>query len=172
MLSIRSSRPCNVMFFVAILTVIVTGCGGGTVEPAVTSASSATSTPPATSSATAASPKTVSEVAWIAGIKALERKMTDAAMGGGSGVVTSKWMRDASKQLGGCTAELSRLGPATDKEQVVFVAAKQGCARYEEAARCLASGKADSPDLGKCFDPMNRGAELFATAGAAAEIIH
>lgn len=168
MLSIRSGRPCNVMFFVAILTVIVTGCGGGTVEPGVTSASSATSTP----SATTASPKTVSEAAWIAGIKALERKMTDAAMGGGSGVVTSKWMRDASKQLGGCTAELSRLGPATDKEQVAFLAAKQGCARYEEAARCLASGKADSPDLGKCFDPMNRGAELFATAGAAAEIIH
>jgi hypothetical protein len=81
-------------------------------------------------------------------------------------------MRDASKQLAGCTAGLSRLGPATDEEQVAFLAANQGCAKYEEAARCLAQRKADSPDLSKCFDAMNRGAELFATAVAAAETIH
>lgn len=85
--------------------------------------------------------------------------------------MTSQWIRNTSRQLGGCNAELSRLGPAPDKEQVAFVAAKQGCAKYEEAAKCLAAGKADSPDIGKCFEAINRGAELFATAEAAAEII-
>jgi len=79
--------------------------------------------------------------------------------------------RFETTRLGGCTAELSRLGPATDREQVAFLAAKQGCAKYEQAAKCLAREKADSPDLGKCIDAMNRGAELLATAGAAAEII-
>jgi hypothetical protein len=161
--SIRSSRSCNVIIFAALSTVIVAGCAGGTASPGATSASSATSTP----SATTASPTTVSQAAWVAGIKALEKKMTDASDAGGT--ITSKWMRDASKQMGGCTAELSRLGPApaTDNEQVAFLAAKRGCAAYEKAAKCLAPAKADSPGIPKCFDAMNRGSELFATAHAA-----
>jgi hypothetical protein len=158
--SIRSSRSCNVIIFAAISTVIVAGCAGGTASPGVTSASSATSTP----SATTASPKTVSPAEWVAGIKALEKKMTNAM--GSSVEVTSKWLRDTSKILGGCTAELSRLGPApaTDNEQVAFLAAKRGCAKYGEAAKCFAQRKADSPDFGKCFDDVNRGSELFAAA--------
>jgi len=95
-----------------------------------------------------------------------------AAVGTSSGVVTSQWMRRVSKQLGGCTAELSRLGPATDNLQAVFVSAKQGCVKYQEAAKCFASKKADSPDLGKCFDAVNQGEMFLAEAEVAADIFH
>jgi hypothetical protein len=154
-----------VIIFAAISTVIVAGCGGGTASPGVTSASSATST----LSATTASPKTLSQAEWVAGIKALQKKTDDAL--NVSGNVTEKWMRDTSKIFAGCTAGLSRLGPATDKEQVAFLAAKQGCAKYEEAAKCMATAKADDPNLGKCLDNTTRGQELFATAGFAADTI-
>jgi hypothetical protein len=183
MLSIRSSRPRNVMFFVAILTVIVAGCGSGTVSPGVTSAPSTTSTTPATtasptttaspaSPATTASPTTVSQATWIAGVTALRKKMNAAVGTSGSGIVTSKWMRDASKKLGGCTADLSRLGPATDDVDLIFEAAKQGCAKYQEAAKCLASGNPDTADLDKCFAAINKGEEFLSTAAAMAEILH
>jgi hypothetical protein len=146
------------------------GACASTPDQPVTSGS-ASVTPSVTATTPAASPKTLDEAAWIAGLKALDKKMTDA-VGSSSGTVTSKWLRDVSKTLGSCTVELSRLGPATDKEQVAYVAAKQGCAKYQEAAKCFAAKKADSPDIGKCDDPLNRGAELFATATAAADIIH
>jgi hypothetical protein len=96
----------------------------------------------------------------------------NAAVGtGASGVVTSQWMRQASKILGGCTAELSRLGAATDDVEVIFVAAKQGCAKYQEAAKCLASGNPDTADLDKCFGAINKGEEFLSTAEAMAEIL-
>jgi len=164
--STRSSRSRNVIIFAAISTVTVAGCGGGTASPGATSASSATSTP----SATTASPETLSQTDWVAGIKALQRKMDNAF--NFSGTLTEKRMRDAAKIFAGCTAELSRLGPATDNEQVAFLAAMRGCVKYEAAAKCMATAKADDPNLGMCLDNTARGRELFATAGLAADIIH
>jgi hypothetical protein len=113
----------------------------------------------------------VSQATWIAGVKALRKKMTAAVGTSASNVVTSQWMLNASKQLGRCTAELSRLGPATDNVQVIFVAAKRGCAKYQEAARCLASGNPNGPDLGKCFDAINQAEGFLATAEVAADTV-
>jgi hypothetical protein len=146
------------------------GACASTPEQPVTSGS-ASVTPSVTATTSAASPKTVDEAAWIAGLKALEKKMT-AAGGTGSGVVTSKWLRDVSKTLGSCTVGLSRLGPVPDNEQAAYVAAKQGCAKYQEAAKCFAASKVDNLDIGKCFDAMNRGAERLSMAAAMADMLH
>jgi hypothetical protein len=180
MLSNRSIRSYNGIILAVISTVIVAGCSRGTVSSGVTSAPSTTRTIPATTASpttkasptTTASPTTVNQATWIAGVKALRKKMTAAVGTSASKVITSQWMRDASKRLGRCTAELSRLGPATGNVQVIFVAAKRGCAKYQEAARCLASGNPDGPELGKCLDAMNQAEGFFSAAEVAADTVH
>ena len=86
--------------------------------------------------------------------------------------ITSKVLRAEAKRVGGCGAELSRLGPATDQLQAVFVLAQQGCAKYESAGKCFAAAARSFGSSGeKCLAPFNRAIELFSIAGVTAEAV-
>jgi hypothetical protein len=97
-------------------------------------------TPAATTAvATTASsgPLTADELVWLQGVGSLGKKMTKAVTDGPSNM-TETSMRSLAKKLSVCTPELTKLGAATDRLQPVNALAKQGCAKYAEAAKCFA----------------------------------
>jgi len=166
-----SLRPAQPIFPVLVIAaVLVAGCSGGNGDSTATPAPSASSAPQVATSADAvasASPS-LSETAWLAGIESLAKKMIDVM--GDNVVVTSKRLREEAGKLGECSAELSRLGPATDRFQPVLLLAKQGCAKYEEAAKCFAAAaKTDIAKAGSCLAAVNQASELFTTAQITAE---
>jgi hypothetical protein len=144
----------------AILTLIVSACGGQTTT------STATSTPSSSPTSAAATPSVIpnvsgkmtgDELVWLEGISALHKTM-DKAMNDMPATVTDAMLRRVAKQLADCTPALDRLGSTTERLQPVRDLARQACAQYEKAAKCFAAAK------GCGFDELSKGSSLFAEA--------
>jgi hypothetical protein len=148
-----------------VVGVIFAGCDGGTPTSDVTSSSTGSQTPSANvaSSGTAATDETT----WLAGIVALGRKMVGPT--GGEVTVTQEFLRAEAKRLASCSAELARLGPATDRLEAALVLAQQACAKYEEGAKCYTAAESNIEKAGECLEAVNEASRLFSVAESTAE---
>jgi hypothetical protein len=166
----QSTRLCYLFIVASLGIFLVAGCSG-TSAPA-TSAPGATRAPATVTGSPASNVKsgprlTAAETTWLSGVEVLGKRMNAAMGAGSSAVVTSKSLHAVAKQLGGCNAEFSRLGHATHRLQPVSAAAKQGCHKYQEAAKCFT--KATPKGSEECLPAVNAASSLFSKAQAAAE---
>ena len=135
--TISRRYPCRAATVVVALLVV--GCAS---QKAATTAASSPST--AASATTAAATTTTSasmtgaELVWLEAIGKLHTKI-DKVLTDAPSNMTSSTMGTLSAKLRGCSRELARLGPPTDRLQPVYKLAKQGCAQYDKAARCFAT---------------------------------
>ncbi len=76
------------------------------------------------------------ELVWLEGISRLRGTMDKIFLDLPSDL-TEGSLRSLAQQLDGCTRELARLGPATERLQPVYELAKRGCAEYDKSAKCF-----------------------------------
>jgi hypothetical protein len=157
------AHPLRLVITAVITVAVVSACSGGKSTPVPNATNTLSVTTTVTQQITTPSPvPTKNETAWMKGTDKLARRMEDAV--GGSVTVTTKWLHSTARQLGTCSAVLSQVGPATDRLQPVLMLAKQGCAKYEEAAKCFATTGPVSSRIEDCFDAVNKASQLFSTA--------
>jgi hypothetical protein len=73
------------------------------------------------------------ELLWLEAISTLHKKI-DKVLTDSPSTMTPDTLRSLAEQLRGCTRELVRLGPPKPRLQPVSDLAKQGCAKYDQAA--------------------------------------
>jgi hypothetical protein len=130
-----ASRRAAWLAVAVVGAVLVAGCGGGTAtSTAVSTPTSSTPTP----TTTTIPPMTAKELAWLAAISKLHKKL-DKVWQDSPTNLTSAVMSALAKGLRGCSRELARLGAPTDRLQPVYTLAKKGCVQYEKGAKCYAT---------------------------------
>jgi hypothetical protein len=126
----------------AVIAALLTGgCSSQSSTPPAASSPSTNVPASATTAAatsTATGPMTGEELVWLEAITALHRKI-DKVVTDAPSNLTSATLRSLADQLHGCTQELVRLGSPTTRLQPVNELATQGCAKYEQAAKCFAT---------------------------------
>jgi hypothetical protein len=140
MLAITSRRAAHLAVAV-VWALLISGCADKSGTSPAASAPSTTTLAPATTTAaatTASGPMTGDELVWLEAISKLHTKIDKVLMDSPSNL-TSATMRTLANQLRGCSRELARLGPPTDRLQPVYKLAKSGCAQYDKGATCLAT---------------------------------
>jgi hypothetical protein len=122
--------------------VLLAACTGST-SASTADTASATGTTSAATTTTAAAPATTTaslsaqDTAWVQGIESLGNRLNKAVTDVGSNP-SEKTLRALADQLRTCTPDLAKLGAPTERLQPVSDLAKQGCAKYDEAATCYA----------------------------------
>ncbi len=137
-----TSRRTVCLAVAVICALLGSGCGGKK-----TATSTAASTPSTTTlvaattiaaTTTTAGPMTGKELVWLEAISRLHRKI-DQVLTNSPSNLTSATMGAIANDLRGCSRELARLGPLTERLQPVYKLAKSGCAQYDKAAKCFAT---------------------------------
>ena len=122
-----------------VVALLVSGCSGKATStapaanPAGSGGAAATAPGP---SATATGPMTGDELVWLEAMGTLPRKMGKVLIDSSSSL-TPATLRSLAEGLRGCTRELTGLGSPTDRLRPVYDVAKQGCAKYDQAAKCF-----------------------------------
>jgi len=79
---------------------------------------------------------TTGESAWLDGVKRLDESMNDAFVNAPTHI-TSTALAALADRLRGCSRELARIGPPTDRLQPAHTLVQQACARYDQGAQCF-----------------------------------
>jgi hypothetical protein len=158
LVTVRGRRS---VWLAAAVALILPACSWHTSTPTTAPAATTTAPDPAAattrSPAAASGPLTGAELVWLEGIRKLHTRM-DAVLTDLPAIVTDGTLRGAGKKLATCGAQLGRLGPVSARLRPVGVLAGNGCARYEAAAACFATGR------GCGFDQTSTASGLFAEA--------
>jgi hypothetical protein len=137
-----TSRRTACLTVAVLCALVVSGCGGqsGTSTAASTPSTTAlaVTTTAAAATTTTAGPMTGKELLWLEAISKLHTKIDKVLVNSPSNL-TSATMAAIAHDLRGCSRELARLGPPTDRLQPVYKLAKSGCAQYDKAAKCMAT---------------------------------
>ena len=79
---------------------------------------------------------TTGESSWLGAIKKLSESMNDVFVSAPV-YITPAALAALADRLRGCSRELARIGPPTDRLQPANALAGQACARYDEGAQCF-----------------------------------
>lgn len=143
-LPVRSHRRGAGPASVVIAALLAGGCSGQpNSRPAATgaAASSPVASAPASGAGSAPAgagegPMTAEELLWLDGISTLHKKI-DEVLTAAPAEMSPENMRPLAERLRGCTRDLARLAAPTSRLQPVYELAKQGCAKYDDAAKCF-----------------------------------
>jgi hypothetical protein len=135
-----TSRRSACLAIAVICVLLGSGCGGKTATSTAASTPSTTlaATTTAAATTTTAGPLTGKELLWLEAIGRLHTKI-DKVLTNSPTNLTSATMSAIANDLRGCSRELARLGPPTERLQPVYKLAKSGCAQYDKAAKCMAT---------------------------------
>jgi hypothetical protein len=138
-----TSRRAARLTVAALCALLVTRCGKKATSTAASTPSTTTlaATTTAAATTTTVGPMTGKELVWLEAISRLHTKI-DKVLTNSPSNLTSATMRAIANDLRGCTRELARLGPPTERLQPVYKLAKSGCAQYDKAANCFATAAA------------------------------
>lgn len=134
-----TNRRVARLVIAAIVALLIAGCDVQTSIPAeIPNSSTSTPDTATTAAATPAAlgPMTDQELGWLEAISRLHTTM-DKVLTNSSPYLTPATLRSTAQQLRGCTHELARRGPATDRLQPVYQLAQRACAQYGEGAKCF-----------------------------------
>ncbi len=166
----RPATPATASRRAAGITVTVVlallACGCATHQARSPAASGRATSSPSPS----ATPMTAAELAWVAAVTHLQKKI-DKPFGPHNLYMTREKMTQLGTTLRGCSRELRRIGVPSGRLQPVYALVKRACRTYDKAARCFARAANVSDASGATFagTPQDRIQRRSLSCGFAAQ---
>jgi hypothetical protein len=133
-----TSRSAARLAVTVLFVLLVSGCASDTASSTDTSPSGTTTTVASTTAATVP-PMTTQELAWLAAVTKLQKKIDKPFTVEGDVYLTRAKMTSYAKALRSCSRELARIGSPGDRLQPVYTLVKKACRTYDKGAKCFAT---------------------------------
>ena len=132
-----TSRSAARLAVTVLFVLLVSGCAS---DAASTDTSpSGTTTTVASTTAATVPPMTTEELAWLAAVTKLQKKIDKPFTVEGDVYLTRAKMTSYAKALRSCNRELARIGSPSDRLQPVYTLVKKACRTHDKGAKCFAT---------------------------------
>jgi hypothetical protein len=159
-----ASRRASGIAVAVLLALLACGCAAHQApSPAASGRATSSASPTAT-------PVTAAELAWVAAVTHLQKKI-DKPFASHNLYMTREKMTQLRTAMRGCSRELRRIGVPSGRLQPVYALVKRACRTYDKAARCFARAVSVSDASGATFagTPQDRIQRRSLSCGFAAQ---